>query len=83
MTILGVGIVGSALSFEPVEVIVFAQVTNGVLLPILAVFLLYAMNNDDLLGAYTNSRLQNALGAVVTLIVIGIGLRTLYDTLLL
>ncbi len=83
MTILGVGIVGSALGFEPVEVIVFAQVTNGVLLPILAVFLLYAMNNDDLLGAYTNSRLQNALGAVVTLIVIGIGLRTLYDTLVL
>ncbi|WP_339105605.1 Nramp family divalent metal transporter [Haloterrigena salinisoli] len=83
MAILGVGIVFSALDYNPVEVIVFAQVANGLLLPILAVFLIYAMNNDDLLGEYTNSTLQNVLGGLVTLVVIGIGLRTLYDVLLL
>lgn len=83
MAILGVGIVFSALGFQPVQVIVFAQVANGILLPILAVFLIYAMNNDGLLGEYTNSPLQNALGAIVTLVVIGIGLQTLYDVLIL
>lgn len=83
MTILGVGIVFSALDYNPVQVIVFAQVANGLLLPILAVFLIYAMNNRDLLGEYTNSTLQNVLGGLVTLVVIGIGLRTLYDVLLL
>ncbi|SEW17694.1 NRAMP (natural resistance-associated macrophage protein) metal ion transporters [Natrinema salifodinae] len=83
MTILGVGIVFSALDYNPVQVIVFAQVANGLLLPILAVFLIYAMNNDDLLGRYTNSTLQNVLGGLVTLVVIGIGLRTLYDVLIL
>ncbi|ADB62429.1 natural resistance-associated macrophage protein [Haloterrigena turkmenica DSM 5511] len=83
LTIIGVGILFSALDYNPVEVIVFAQVANGLLLPILAVFLIYAMNNDDLLGEYTNSTLQNVLGGLVTLVVIGIGLRTLYDVLLL
>lgn len=83
MAILAIGIVFSALGFQPVQVIVFAQVANGILLPILAVFLIYAMNNDGLLGEYTNSPLQNALGAIVTLIVIGIGLQTLYDVLIL
>ncbi|CAI49569.1 NRAMP family transport protein (probable substrate divalent metal cation) [Natronomonas pharaonis DSM 2160] len=83
MTILGVGIVGSAMDLNPVSVIVFAQVANGLLLPILAVFLIYAMNNDDLLGEYTNSRLQNILGGLVTLVVVGIGLQTLYDVLVL
>ncbi|QLK24333.1 Nramp family divalent metal transporter [Natrinema zhouii] len=83
MTILGVGIVFSALDYNPVQVIVFAQVANGLLLPILAVFLIYAMNNDGLLGEHTNSTLQNVLGGLVTLVVIGIGLRTLYDVLLL
>ncbi|SER28849.1 Nramp family divalent metal transporter [Natrinema salaciae] len=83
MTIIGVGIVFSALDYNPVQVIVFAQVANGLLLPILAVFLIYAMNNDQLLGEYTNSTLQNALGGIVTLVVVGIGLRTLYDVLLL
>ena len=83
MAILAVGIVFSALDFQPVQVIVFAQVANGILLPILAVFLIYAMNNDGLLGEYTNSPLQNALGAIVPLIVIGIGLQTLYNVLIL
>lgn len=83
MTILGVGIVFSSIGFEPVQVIVFAQVANGLLLPILALFLIYAMNNDDLLGEYTNSTAQNALGALVTLAVIVIGVQTLYDVLVL
>ncbi|NUB89874.1 Nramp family divalent metal transporter [Haloterrigena sp. SYSU A121-1] len=83
LTIIGVGILFSALDYNPVEVIVFAQVANGLLLPILAVFLIYAMNNDELLGEYTNSTLQNVLGGLVAVVVIGIGLRTLYDVLLL
>ncbi|WP_049922076.1 Nramp family divalent metal transporter [Halopiger djelfimassiliensis] len=83
LTIIGVGIVFSALDYNPVRVIVFAQVANGLLLPVLAVFLIYAMNNDDLLGEHTNSALQNAVGGLVTLVVVGIGLRTLYDVLLL
>jgi len=82
MTILSVGIVFSALDYNPIQVIVFAQVANGLLLPIVAVFLIYAMNNRDLLGDYTNTTLQNVLGGLVTLVVVGIGLRTLYDVLL-
>jgi manganese transport protein len=81
LTILGTGTLFSGLGYDPVEVIVFAQVANGILLPVLAIFLIYAMNNDELLGEHTNSRLQNALGAVVTLVVIGIGIQTIYDTL--
>ncbi|GAB7017900.1 Nramp family divalent metal transporter [Halostagnicola bangensis] len=83
VSILSVGIVFSALDYSPVEVIVFAQVANGLLLPILAVFLIYAMNNESLLGEYTNSTLQNVLGGLVTLVVVGIGLQTLYDILVL
>jgi len=82
MTILGIGIVFSALDYNPIQVIVLAQVANGLLLPILAVFLIYAMNNRDLLGEYTNTTIQNVLGGIVTLVVVGIGLRTLYDVLL-
>ncbi|MFD1563149.1 Nramp family divalent metal transporter [Haloarchaeobius amylolyticus] len=82
MTILGIGIVFSALDYNPIQVIVFAQVANGLLLPILAVFLIYAMNNSELLGEHTNTTLQNVLGGIVTLVVVGIGLRTLYDVLL-
>ncbi len=76
-TILGVGVLSVLLGGSPVEIIVFAQVVNGILLPIVAIFLIYAMNQDDLLGEYTNGPIANSLGAIVTLIVVWLGVRTL------
>ncbi|SEN52788.1 NRAMP (natural resistance-associated macrophage protein) metal ion transporters [Halorientalis persicus] len=78
-TILAVGVGSVLLGGSPVEIIVFAQVVNGILLPIVAIFLIYAMNQSDLLGEYTNGPIANALGAIVTLIVVGLGLRTLLN----
>ena len=76
-TILAVGVGSVLLGGSPVQIIVFAQVVNGILLPIVAIFLIYAMNQSDLLGEYTNGPIANALGAIVTIIVVGLGLRTL------
>ncbi|WP_424016716.1 Nramp family divalent metal transporter [Halorientalis pallida] len=76
-TILAVGVGSVLLGGSPVQIIVFAQVVNGILLPIVAIFLIYAMNETDLLGEYTNGPVANALGAVVTIIVVWLGLRTL------
>lgn len=75
--ILAVGVLAILLGGSPVEIIVFAQVLNGVLLPIVAIFLIYAMNEEDLLGEYTNSTVANVLGAIVTIIVVWLGVRTL------
>lgn len=44
-----------------VEVILFAQVINGILLPILLVFILRLVNDRRLMGRYTNSRFQNVV----------------------
>ncbi|WP_193308788.1 Nramp family divalent metal transporter [Halorubrum halophilum] len=76
-TILGVGVLSVVLGGSPVQIIVFAQVVNGILLPIVALFLIYAMKQDDLLGEYTNGPVANVLGAIVTLIVVWLGLRTI------
>jgi NRAMP (natural resistance-associated macrophage protein)-like metal ion transporter len=76
-TILSVGVLSVLLGGSPVEIIVFAQVVNGILLPIVAIFLIYAMNQDDLLGEYTNGPIANTLGGIVTLIVVWLGVRTL------
>jgi len=76
-TIIAVGIVASLVGGSPVQVIVFAQVVNGILLPIVALFLIYAMNDRDLLGDYTNSTVGNVVGGLVTLVVVWLGIRTL------
>ncbi|MEM8725095.1 MAG: hypothetical protein AAGE86_06205, partial [Pseudomonadota bacterium] len=48
---------------------------NGLLLPVVAAFLLYAMNQRSVLGDYANGRLANVFGTGVVLIAAGLGLR--------
>ncbi|MES1941073.1 natural resistance-associated macrophage protein [Salinisphaera sp. T5B8] len=62
---------------EPVQAIVIAQAANGILLPLIAVFLLVVMNRRELLGTYRNGVLGNLLGAIVVLVATGLGLYTL------
>jgi Mn2+/Fe2+ NRAMP family transporter len=77
---LGVLVIGMAFGIadvRPIPVIILAQAFNGLLLPLVAVFLWIAMNDRDLLGDGVNSRLQNLVMGVVVLVCIGLGLRGL------
>ncbi len=76
--VLLVGIIGSALGKSPVPVIIFAQAANGILLPIVAIFLILVMNNRNRLKEYANSGLQNLLGGIVVLVALMLGIRGLY-----
>jgi manganese transport protein len=75
LTILGVGTVVALMGYRPVSLIFVAQVSNGILLPIIAIFLLIAMNNRALLGDKINGPVANILGIAVVLITTGLGLR--------
>jgi manganese transport protein len=75
--ILLAGVSSVLLGGSPVEIIVFAQVVNGILLPIVAIFLIVAMNSDTLLGEFTNGTITNVLGGIVTVVVIWLGVRAL------
>lgn len=75
MFILGLGVVFSTVGFKSIEIIKFAQVANGLLLPIIAGFLLWVMNRSSVLGTYKNSWVQNILGFLIVLITIGLGVK--------
>ncbi len=75
LVVLAIGAGIALLGFNPLTVILTAQVANGILLPAVATFLLIAMNRRSLLGEHVNSPLQNVLGGAVLLITIGLGLR--------
>ncbi|SKC40735.1 Nramp family divalent metal transporter [Maledivibacter halophilus] len=81
MIVLIIGIVFSAIGLKPLSAIIFAQAANGVLLPIVAIFLLYVMNNKKRLGEYVNSSKVNILGGIVVLVAIGLGLRSILKVL--
>ncbi len=72
--VLAAGTSFAALGTRPLAAILFAQAANGLLLPVVAIFLLLVMNRRSLLGAYCNGAWGNVLGALVVAVAIGLGL---------
>ncbi|WP_420573779.1 Nramp family divalent metal transporter [Kordia sp.] len=77
--ILVLGVVFSSLKFKPVEVITFAQVANGLLLPIVAIFLVWIVNKANVLGEYKNTLFQNILAICIILITLILGIKGIYS----
>ncbi len=79
--ILLIGIMFSALGFKPIQAIVFAQITNGILLPIIAIYLLWVMNSKKILGDFRNNLFSNVIGFAVVLVAVGLGVRSILSVL--
>ncbi len=75
--ILFLGVLFSSIGFKSIEIIKFAQVANGLLLPIIAGILIWIMNKSNILGKYKNSTLQNVLGYFILGITIFLGVKTI------
>ena len=65
VVVLLVGVIFSSIGISPIEIIKFAQITNGILLPLIVIFLMFLANNIKLLKKNTNSTFQNIIGVVV------------------
>jgi Mn2+/Fe2+ NRAMP family transporter len=74
--ILLVGVLFSSIGFRPLQVITFAQVANGLLLPIMAIVLLWLVNTS-ILGTYKNNIWLNLAAVLVVIISLFLGARTL------
>ena len=77
--ILVVGVVLAVVGRKPVAAILFAQAANGLILPLIAVFLLIVLNRTDLLGKYSNGVAANLAGGAVVLVAAGLGAYKLLD----
>ncbi|MEM1002271.1 MAG: Nramp family divalent metal transporter [Bacteroidota bacterium] len=81
ITILFVGVLFSTLNIIPITLIVFAQVANGIFLPIIALVLIWIMNKKTILGEKTNSVIQNIVGILVFMITLLLSYRILINVL--
>ncbi len=77
IVVLLLGVVFSSTGFKSIEVIKFAQFANGLLLPLIALFLLWVMNRKQLLNKHVNSSKQNGLAWLIVLITLLLGLKSL------
>lgn len=73
-------LIGAAVNYfniDTINVIFFAQVANGLLLPFVAIFLVKISMSKKIMGYYVNSMVQNIAAISILLISIALGLRTI------
>jgi len=68
-------------NFPLVKFPILSQVLNGVLLPIVLVFMLKLINKHELMGKYTNTRWWNAIAWITVIIMIGLSLVLVWNTI--
>lgn len=73
--LLGVG--SLSLDFTPIEIIKFAQVANGVLLPVMAVLLVWITNNNRIMKGHKNTMIQNIVGVLIVLLSLLLGIKSI------
>ncbi len=78
MGVLLMGVLALSFEIRPLEIIYFAQVANGILLPVVGIFLLWAVNRAPLMGEVKNNRVQNILGLTVLVLVTGLGIWSIF-----
>ena len=64
-------VIGAAIILIPgiplIEIMVMSQVLNGILLPVILVFMLLLINNKKLMGSYTNGKIYNYISWGLTI----------------
>ncbi len=79
--ILLVGVVSQSFQIRPIEIIKFAQVANGLLLPVICVFILWVVNKSSLMGINRNKKWQNIVGILLLLLIIMLGVKSIWSVI--
>jgi len=75
------GVLFLSFDIKPIEVIQFAQVANGILLPVMALLLLWVVNKKSVMGENKNSLVQNAFGVAIVLFTIFLGAKSIFKVI--
>lgn len=78
MLILLSGVLSLSLDITPLEIIQFAQVANGILLPLIAIFLLWIVNKSAVMGKFKNTIWHNILSLLIIGLVLVLGIKSIF-----
>ena len=75
--ILMTGVIVSMIEVNPIEIIKFAQFSNSLLLPIIAIVLLWLINDEKIISNKFNYKYQNIFGFFIIIISLLLGIKGL------
>ncbi|MGB5479600.1 MAG: Nramp family divalent metal transporter [Eudoraea sp.] len=79
IVVLFIGVISLSFGIRPIVIIQFAQVANGLLLPIIAIILIWIVNKSSVLGGFKNSIWQNVPAIIIIILVIVLGAKSIFS----
>jgi NRAMP (natural resistance-associated macrophage protein)-like metal ion transporter len=81
MVILFAGVASLSTGIRPIAIIQIAQISNGLLLPIIVIILIGIVNKRSLLGKYSNSIWQNLLCILILILIITLASKSIFEVI--
>lgn len=81
ITIVVIGSIISGFGLNPLTIILIAQALNGIVLPVVAIYLVYITSSKRQLGEYKNTALQKWAGVFISSVTVILGLTSLIDAI--
>ena len=79
IVIVIIGIVVNTFKLDPIQILLVAQALNGIILPLVTIYVVYISSSKKQMGEYKNTLVQICFGVVVSLISTCLGLYALYS----
>ncbi|KAB7530856.1 divalent metal cation transporter [Flagellimonas olearia] len=79
--VLFCGVFFLSFDIQLIQVIQFAQMANGMLLPIMAILLLWIVNRKSVMGLYKNTWIQNIIGIAIVGFSIFLGAKSIFKVI--
>ena len=79
MLVLLIGVISLSFGMRPIVIIQFAQVANGLLLPIIGIILIWIVNKASVLGNYKNSIWLNISAFIIIILVMVLGAKSILN----
>nr|WP_299068496.1 Nramp family divalent metal transporter [uncultured Allomuricauda sp.] len=80
-TILFLGVLFMSFNIKPIEVIKFAQISNGILLPVIAILLIWMVNKTSVMGKFRNTLIQNIFGFFIIILSLILGAKSIFKVI--
>jgi NRAMP (natural resistance-associated macrophage protein)-like metal ion transporter len=76
-----IGIFINFIGIDPIKALIYSAIGNGIIAPIVLVFIVHISGNKQIMGRYKNSRLGNVVGWIVTILMGITALAAIYSLL--
>lgn len=78
---VGLGLVFASLGIKPIQLITLAQLANGVLLPVISGWIIWAASQKKVLGDFRNKPHHTIIAALIWLVTLALGLKSVLAVL--